>query len=41
MACGLVAAIVIAQGTVLKAILMTATGVLLGMIGTDTVTGQA
>ena len=41
MVCGLVAAIVIAHGSVLKAIVMTAAGLLLGAVGTDVATGQA
>ncbi len=41
MACGLVAAIVIAQGSVVKAMAMTAAGLMLGMIGLDATTGQA
>jgi putative tricarboxylic transport membrane protein len=41
MVCGLVAAIVIAHGSVFKAMMMTAAGLLLGAIGTDVVTGQA
>ena len=41
MACGLAAAIVIAHGSVLKAIVMCAAGLVLGAIGTDVVTGQA
>jgi putative tricarboxylic transport membrane protein len=41
MACGLAAAIVIAHGSVLKAVVMSAAGLLLGAIGTDVVTGQA
>ena len=40
MICGLVAAVVIAQGSVLKAIAMTAAGLMLGMVGTDPITGQ-
>jgi putative tricarboxylic transport membrane protein len=40
LACGLVAAIVIAQGSVLKAIAMAGAGLGLGMIGTDPTTGQ-
>jgi putative tricarboxylic transport membrane protein len=40
MACGLVAAIVIAQGSVLKAVVMTGGGLALGMVGTDPTTGQ-
>jgi TctA family transporter len=39
--CGLVAALVIAQGSVLKAMVMTVTGLMLGMVGTDITTGQA
>jgi putative tricarboxylic transport membrane protein len=41
MLCGLAAAIVIARGSVLKAIAMTAAGLMLGMVGTDVSTGQA
>jgi putative tricarboxylic transport membrane protein len=41
LACGLVAAIVIAQGSVLKAMVMTAAGLMLGMVGTDVTSGQA
>jgi TctA family transporter len=41
LACGLVAAIVIAQGSVPKAMVMTAAGLMLGMVGTDVTTGQA
>jgi TctA family transporter len=40
LACGLVVAIVIAQGSVLKAVAMTGAGLALGMIGTDPTTGQ-
>jgi putative tricarboxylic transport membrane protein len=40
LACGLVAAIVIAQGSVLKAMVMTAAGLMLGMVGTDVTSGQ-
>jgi putative tricarboxylic transport membrane protein len=40
LACGLVAAIVIAQGSVVKAVVMTGAGLALGMIGTDPMTGQ-
>ena len=40
MACGLVAAIVIAQGSVVKAMVMTAAGLALGTVGTDVTTGQ-
>lgn len=38
--CGLVAAIVIAQGSVLKAIVMTLAGFALGMVGTDPTSGE-
>ncbi len=41
MVCGLVSAIVIAQGSVLKAVMMTGAGLALGMVGTDPTTGQA
>jgi putative tricarboxylic transport membrane protein len=41
MMCGLVAAIVIAHGSVLKAVVMAVAGLLLGAVGTDVVTGQA
>jgi len=41
MVCGLVAAIVVAQGSVLKAVVMTTAGLALGMVGTDPTTGQA
>jgi putative tricarboxylic transport membrane protein len=41
MLCGLVAAIVIGHGSVLKAVVMTTAGLLLGAIGADVVTGQA
>ena len=41
MVCGLVAAIVIAHGSIFKAIVMTAAGLLLGAVGTDVATGQA
>ncbi len=41
MACGLAAAIVIAHGSVLKAMVLCAAGLVLGAIGTDVVTGQA
>jgi TctA family transporter len=41
MICGLVAAVVIAQGSVIKAIAMTSAGLMLGMIGTDPGTGQS
>ena len=41
MACGLVAALVIAQGSVVKAMAMTAAGLMLGMIGLDPATAQA
>jgi putative tricarboxylic transport membrane protein len=41
MLCGLVAAIVIAHGSVLKATVMTAAGLLLGAVGTDVATGRA
>jgi putative tricarboxylic transport membrane protein len=40
MVCGLVAAIVIAQGSVSKAVVMTMAGFALGMIGTDPTSGQ-
>jgi TctA family transporter len=40
MVCGLVAAIVIAQGSVLKAIVMTLAGFALGMVGTDPASGE-
>jgi TctA family transporter len=40
MVCGLVAAIVIAQGSVFKAVVMTMTGFALGMVGTDPTSGQ-
>jgi TctA family transporter len=40
MVCGLVAAIVIAQGSVLKAVVMTLAGFALGMVGTDPASGQ-
>ena len=40
MACGLVAAIVIAQGSVVKATVMTAAGLALGTVGMDVTTGQ-
>lgn len=38
--CGLVAAVVVAQGSVFKAIVMTGAGFALAMIGTDPATGQ-
>ena len=41
MLCGLVAAIVIAHGSVPKALAMTGAGLLLGAVGTDVATGQA
>ena len=41
MLCGLVAAVVVAHGSVPKAIVMTSTGFFLGAIGTDVDTGQA
>jgi TctA family transporter len=41
MACGLVASVVIAQGAVLKAVAMTAAGLMLGMIGWDAIAGEA
>jgi TctA family transporter len=41
LACGLVAGIVIGQGSVLKAMVMTAAGLMLGMVGTDVTTGKA
>jgi putative tricarboxylic transport membrane protein len=41
MVCGLVAALVISQGSLLKAIVMTVAGLLLGAIGTDIATGRA
>jgi putative tricarboxylic transport membrane protein len=41
MVCGLVAAIVIAHGSLLKAVAMTGAGLLLGAVGTDVATGQA
>jgi putative tricarboxylic transport membrane protein len=41
MICGVVAAIVISQGSLLKAIVMTVAGLLLGAIGTDVATGRA
>ena len=40
MVCGLVAAIVIAQGSVGKAVVMTMAGFALGMVGTDPASGQ-
>ena len=40
MACGLVASIVIAQGSIAKAMVMAAMGFALGMIGLDVATGQ-
>ena len=40
MVCGLVAAIVIAQGSVLKAVVMTGVGFALAMVGTDPTSGQ-
>jgi TctA family transporter len=40
MICGLVAAVVIAQGSVAKAVVMTVAGVMLGLIGTDAATGE-
>jgi putative tricarboxylic transport membrane protein len=40
MICGLVAAIVIAQGSVGKAVVMTMAGFALGMVGTDPTSGQ-
>ena len=40
MACGLIASIVIAQGSIVKALVMTAMGFALGMIGLDVATGQ-
>jgi putative tricarboxylic transport membrane protein len=40
MICGVVAAIVISQGSLLKAIVMTVAGLLLGAIGTDVATGR-
>ena len=40
MTCGLVAGIVIARGSMAKAMTMTAAGFLLGMVGTDPATGQ-
>jgi putative tricarboxylic transport membrane protein len=40
MICGLVASIVIAHGSIFKAMIMTAGGLLLGMVGTDSATGQ-
>ena len=41
MACGLVAAVVIAGGAVWKAVVMTGAGLLLGAVGTDVATGTA
>ena len=41
MVLGLVSAIILAHGSVLKAILMTLLGLLLGLVGTDVTTGQA
>ena len=41
MVCGLVAALVISQGSLLKAVVMTVAGLLLGAIGTDVSTGTA
>ena len=40
MVCGIVAAIVIARGSVLKAVAMTLAGFALGMVGADPTTGQ-
>jgi TctA family transporter len=40
MVCGLVAAIIIAQGSVLKAVVMTGAGFALAMVGTDPTSGQ-
>jgi TctA family transporter len=40
MFCGLVAAVVIAHGSVAKALAMTGAGLLLGAVGTDVATGQ-
>ena len=41
MVCGLVAALVISQGSLFKAIVMTVAGVLLGAIGTEVTSGRA